>query len=556
MHRPAPVSRLAFRCWALALAAWAGISPLRADLRKEIEPNDAPAAAQPVAPPASVGGTAGAPGDVDVFAVALQAGQTIKADVLARGFRAGSQPGSSLSAVLSILDRDGSTVLAQDQSLGDFDDPTAVVQVAETGKYFVTIRDAAGGGGPGFLYVLSVEIDSNDDFGAATPILPPVLPSIDALIFPPGDQDFYRFEGRAGQVATVDVDSAVFNPDQPPAKIVATLYDTGRNVLAEDAYTAVDPADPFIQATLPASGTFFLRIRELRSFVGTTNTFYQMTVGLGPAADDGAFGTGQPADLPRAVSGVVSPVAEADHYRFHLASTAPVHADLDAREGLVSLLQGTLTLQDAAGILAQDSSSPDPSLISSQAPGDYSVSVRGPCAGSGCLSENSYYVLFLDPDLDLDGLVMPSDNCPLASNPGQADSDRDGAGDACDNCPAVFNPDQRDSDGDGRGDACASCAPPEVAAGLTFADQQTLAWSPDAASVTYALYRGMIDGGAWTYDHACLAPWLTAAGATDATNPAGAVSFYYLVSGRNACGEGPLGAASSGQPRPNMSPCP
>ena len=354
------------------------------------------------------------------------------AKILRRAPSPATCPGSSLSAVLTILDRDGIAVLAQDQSLGDFDDPTAVAQATETGKYFVTIRDAAGGGGPNYLYVLSIEIDSNDDFGAATPILPPVLPSIDALIFPPGDQDFYRFEGRAGQVVTVDIDSAVFNPDQPPANIVATLYDTGRYLLAEDAYTAADPADPFIQATLPASGTYFLRIRELRSFVGTTNTFYQLAVGLGPDADDGTFGTGQPVNLPRAVSGVVSPAADVDHYRFHLASTAPVHADLDAREGLVSLLQGTLALQDAADVVAQDSSSPDPSLTSTQAAGDYSVSVRGPCAGGGCLAEDSYYVLFLDPDLDLDGLVMPNDNCPAASNAGQADSDRDGVGDAAD----------------------------------------------------------------------------------------------------------------------------
>ncbi len=550
------MSKLALRFWVIGLAAWAGISALQADLRKETEPNDAPAAAQPLAPPVSVGGVVWAPGDVDVFAVALQAGQTIKADLLARGFRAGNQPGSNLSAVLTILDRDGIAVLAQDESLGDFDDPTAVAQVAQTGRYFVSLRDAAGGGGPNYLYVLSIEIDSNDDFGTATPILPPVLATIDALVFPPGDQDFYRFEGSAGQVVTVGVDSAVFNPDQPPANIVATLYDTGRFLLAEDAYTAADPADPFIQATLPASGTYFLRIRELRSFVGTTNTFYQLTVGLGPDADDGTFGTGQPVNLPRAVSGVVSPAADADDFRFHLASTAPINADLDAREGLLSLLQGTLALKNAAGVVAQDSSSPDPSLTSTQAAGDYSVSVRGPCVGGGCLAEDSYYVLFLDPDLDLDGMVMPNDNCPAASNAGQADSDQDGAGDACDNCPTVFNPDQRDSDGDGRGDACASCAPPEVAVGLTFTDERTLAWSPDAASVTYALYRGTTDGGAWIFDHTCLAPSITAAEATDATNPPRAISFYYLVSGRNACGEGPLGTTSSGQPRPNTSSCP
>lgn len=72
-----------------------------------------------------------------------------------------------------------------------------------------------------------------------------------------------------------------------------------------------------------------------------------------------------------------------------------------------------------------------------------------------------------DADADGDGVGDSTDNCPAASNPGQADSDHDGLGDACDsddrdgdgfpdgldNCPNVPN-DQSDLDGDGRGDAC------------------------------------------------------------------------------------------------------
>src|SRR5207247_556063 len=72
----------------LILAAFA--VPAAADLRREVEPNDPPAMAQPAVPPASLGGVISEPGDVDVFAVALQAGQTLEADILARGFRAGA----------------------------------------------------------------------------------------------------------------------------------------------------------------------------------------------------------------------------------------------------------------------------------------------------------------------------------------------------------------------------------------------------------------------------------------------------------------------------------
>jgi hypothetical protein len=72
------------------------------------------------------------------------------------------------------------------------------------------------------------------------------------------------------------------------------------------------------------------------------------------------------------------------------------------------------------------------------------------------------------PDTDGDGILDCLDNCPLVSNPDQADLDGNGIGDVCDNpdededgafdwrdnCPTVYNPDQRDTDSDDLGDAC------------------------------------------------------------------------------------------------------
>ncbi|MBJ93987.1 MAG: hypothetical protein CMP23_05855, partial [Rickettsiales bacterium] len=79
-------------------------------------------------------------------------------------------------------------------------------------------------------------------------------------------------------------------------------------------------------------------------------------------------------------------------------------------------------------------------------------------------------------DLDGDGIVDGSDNCPATSNANQQDLDGDGQGDPCDpcpsdnpndsdgdgvcnsadNCPNNANPSQADADGDGDGDACDS----------------------------------------------------------------------------------------------------
>ncbi|HBL31354.1 MAG TPA: hypothetical protein DD490_31390, partial [Acidobacteria bacterium] len=71
-----------------------------------------------------------------------------------------------------------------------------------------------------------------------------------------------------------------------------------------------------------------------------------------------------------------------------------------------------------------------------------------------------------DPDNDNDGVADAVDNCPRIPNPDQADLDLDGLGNVCDpdvdgdgliagdNCPLTPNADQADLDLDGRGDAC------------------------------------------------------------------------------------------------------
>jgi hypothetical protein len=528
----------------------------RADLRREVEPNGDASTAMAVVPAASLGGVVGSPGDVDLYALRLEAGQTVRADIMARGFRAGTAPGSSLSAVVEILDADAVTVLATDQSLGDFDDPSAAWTAETAGRYFVSVRDlSAIEGGAAYVYVLSLEVDPNGDAADATPILPPVMPSIDALIWPAGETDLYQFEGGAGQTVEIDIDSAVFNPDNPPAKIVVALLDAAGATLATSSYLDAN-ADPSIRATLPAAGTYFVRVRELRSFIGNSNTFYQMSVTLGGASGNNSFATAVPVVVPRAASGTVAPAGDADHFGFASVTASTLRGDLDAAQGLLSLLDGTLELHNAGGILATDSSNPDPALASAQPSGSYSMNVRGPCSGSGCLAEDAYYVLFIDPDADADGRVLPADNCPRVPNVDQADADRDGVGDACDNCPSEFNPDQRDADGDGVGDVCRRCDPPsEVAQDLRFADATTLVWSASAAA-SYAAYRGTIDGGAWNSDHTCFDSALATPSFSDAANPAGGRAYFYLVSGRNACGEGPLGSDSAGNERPNPTPCP
>ena len=79
--------------------------------------------------------------------------------------------------------------------------------------------------------------------------------------------------------------------------------------------------------------------------------------------------------------------------------------------------------------------------------------VPGVCGcGIADTDENGNWVLdcIESPDMDGDGVLNESDNCPVAENPDQADGDGDGTGDVCDECPA--DPDRTVPDACGCGE--------------------------------------------------------------------------------------------------------
>jgi len=105
--------------------------------------------------------------------------------------------------------------------------------------------------------------------------------------------------------------------------------------------------------------------------------------------------------------------------------------------------------------------------------------------------------------------------------------------------------------------------PPGEIANLLLTDATTLAWDARIGATSYGLYRGAVsglvdadaDGVADDYG-ACLESGITANGTSDTSAPGIGSAYFYLVTGRGPGGEGTLGAASNGLPRPNLSPCP
>jgi len=104
---------------------------------------------------------------------------------------------------------------------------------------------------------------------------------------------------------------------------------------------------------------------------------------------------------------------------------------------------------------------------------------------------------------------------------------------------------------------------PAEVTGFRWSDKIDFTWDPVACATAYNVYREISvrlidadsDGVADSYGTCFLAGVATTAGA-DPSSPVSGSTGFYLVTGENASGEGPLGNASNGLPRPNTSPCP
>ena len=100
-------------------------------------------------------------------------------------------------------------------------------------------------------------------------------------------------------------------------------------------------------------------------------------------------------------------------------------------------------------------------------------------------------------------------------------------------------------------------SPPGAEQILEFSNAFTLRWEKGqfSGSDEFNLYRGSVSdlptGGA-----ACLKSAIPTEQTIVTDEPPSGVSWYYLVTGENAKGEGPLGIGSHGQARENVAPCP
>jgi hypothetical protein len=476
----------------------------------ETEANNTSGAANPVALEALTSGISNPAGDLDFFSFPGVTGDIISIDC------DGSGDGRPLDPVITLISTDGTTTIVQnDDFLGKQPDSRIVRRLAATGTFFVRVEDfsnLAGGdppiGGPGFFYTLhvnkaipEVDIAGNDNNSIAAADAAAIGQHRGGIITS-GDVDFYSFTAGFGDRVIAEVSAnragSTLNP-------TLTLFRSDGVQLAVNTDIGGSPTnlDSLIDFTFagaavgPLPATFYLRV-SAASGAGTS-AFYDLHIGTDSlnAVYSGRAVLGQGFDDPLWTADIF-PKFVTQGTSFDLLVGGP---------GIP--LDPTLSMNvSGAGV-----------TLSNSAGSDFATTVDG-----------------------IDLFAM-STTINASAAPGPR---------------SIFiQTSTRKAALSGAFVITPAAAPPEQAPGSSLAwSGPQLAWTADPSASSYNLYRGSLplvdgnlDGLADSYGSP-FACGLTAPLAADPAVPALGSGFYYLVTGRNAVGEGSLGFARTGAASP------
>jgi hypothetical protein len=130
-----------------------------------------------------------------------------------------------------------------------------------------------------------VEHEPNDSMKTAQAVTLPVI--VNGRIDRPGDWDVYRFEGRAGQQIVAEV--CARRLESPLDSVLELLDAAGRRLAFNDDHEdksnglLTHHADSLIHITLPADGTYYLRLGDAQHHGGPE---YAYRLRLGPPRPD------------------------------------------------------------------------------------------------------------------------------------------------------------------------------------------------------------------------------------------------------------------------------
>jgi hypothetical protein len=255
---------------------------------QDIEPNDTPGNATPLALPyMSGGGRIGGPVDVDYYKFNLRAGQEVTIWVQTASL------GSDLSAVVALYNSEGHLLAYNDKefNLGYNayqGDPILYIKVPETGLYYAAVTSVqnfyqhpvqdAITDGPYWISLFTIfdtvqtgdRYEPNDTRAAAKPITLP-FDTYGAHLIYFGDMDWYQFTAKKGERVTLDVDALEHKGEQGwdlVAKTKIGLFDDSGKLLAESTADK-DPdsgfmLDPTLTYSIVRDGKYYVAVTSAR----------------------------------------------------------------------------------------------------------------------------------------------------------------------------------------------------------------------------------------------------------------------------------------------------
>ncbi|GEM88597.1 S8 family serine peptidase [Oceanithermus desulfurans] len=241
------------------------------------EPNDDTANATPVTAGTTYKGILQADSgtDVDYYALNVTSGQTyvLNTETLS----------GNADLVLTLLDDDGTTVIAQNDSNQDFTDDAWLEYTADADKtVYIIIQDANGGSSPFNAYALDIAsplVSETEPNGSAT-VSGTTISNVDtasaqtvalgtvvsASIDPDGDDDIFAVTLTAGTTLVADVEAYASGA---PDTMLAVYDSNGDQVAFNDDFTGRESRLEFTPGT---SGTYYVLVTAWDGDAGGSTT--------------------------------------------------------------------------------------------------------------------------------------------------------------------------------------------------------------------------------------------------------------------------------------------